>query len=118
MTKSGAGRSCPFSSSHVKQEIILHHEEWTKITTLFLFREQGRRSVRAGMMMEERVEGIYMKAFIVINFAQKNGSSVSSRTCFTNTKSQKTWGTFLIQQNTLVITGCRVNPHSLFVMQK
>ena len=41
-----------------KQEFILYHEESTK--TLFLFREEGRYSVRAWMVVEERAGWRYL----------------------------------------------------------
>lgn len=96
-------------SSHGKQEIILYHEESTEIITLFLFREEGRCSVRAGIMVrfgKGLVGGIYMKAIIVIHFAQKAGSNISCRT----------WSIFLYTTEYTVHV-LSLNPHSLIIMQ-
>lgn len=118
MTKWG-GKSCPFGSSHGKQEIILYHEESTQIITLFLLRKEGRCSVRGwdDGMGKGLVGSIYMKAVIVIHVAQKARVKHRSEDLCLEHK-PKTWGIFPFQLNILSITAYRLKPHSLNIMQE
>lgn len=118
MTKSVAGKSCPFCSSHGRQEIIRYHEESTQIITLFLFREEGRCSVRAGMMVRERVgwrylhEGFHCDPLCTESLVKH----LLEDLCLEH--KPKTWVFSFIPLNILSITGYRVKPHSLIIMQK
>lgn len=116
MTKSGVGRSCPFGSSHGKQEIIPYHEESTRIITLF--REEGRCSVRAGMMVGERAGWRYLHEGCLCDLLCTE-SWVKHLLLDLCVEHKQRLGVFsFIQLNITSITGYSVEPHSLIIMQE
>lgn len=116
MTKSGeeGGKSSPFCFQHEKQEIILHHKGSTQIMTLFLFREEGRCSMRAVTMVGKRARWRYLHEGCRCDplCTESWVKHLLVHLCLEH----KTWGIF--QLNILSITGYRLKPHSLIIMQE
>lgn len=110
----GREKSSPFCFQHEKQEIILHHKGSTQIITLFLFREEGRCSMRAVTMVGKRASWRYLHEGCRCDplCTESWVKHLLVHLCLEH----KTWGIF--QLNILSITGYRLKPHSLIIMQK